>query len=132
MVPIELLREYQSGTTRAGPRRPMVDSYEGSCRILSIDGVSLQYRPPSWKRDDMAAQSPKVLHLLCTSLLVIAFLAVGVGSWALANDSGEGGANIGAGILMLFGYTVGALGLVVGAAALIAFGIVRRQGRLHT
>lgn len=54
------------------------------------------------------------------------------GGWALANDSGEGGANIGAGILMLFGYAVGALGLVVGAAALIAYGMARRQGRLHT
>lgn len=80
----------------------------------------------------MAAQSPKILRLLCTSLLVIAFLAVGIGGWALANDSGEGGANIGAGMLMLFGYAVGASGLVLGAAALIAYGIVRRQGRLHT
>lgn len=48
----------------------------GSCQIPFIDRVSLQYRPPAWNRDDMAAQSPKVLRLLCTSLLVIAFLAV--------------------------------------------------------
>lgn len=80
----------------------------------------------------MAARSPKVLHLLSSFLLVVAFLAVGIGSWALAIDEGEGGANIGAGILMLFGYSVGALGLVMGAAALIAYAVGRRQGRLHT
>lgn len=93
----------------------------------SMGRVSLQYRPPSWKRDDMAEQNPKVLHLLCTSLLAIAFLAVGVGCGALANDSGEDGANIGAGILMLFGYAVGVPGLVLGAAALIADGVMRRR-----
>ncbi|GAA1129194.1 hypothetical protein GCM10009582_28030 [Arthrobacter flavus] len=47
------------------------------------------------------------------------------------NDSGEGGANIGAGILMLFGYATGALGLVFGAAALITYGVMRRQRQLH-
>ncbi|PPB50348.1 hypothetical protein C4K88_00015 [Arthrobacter pityocampae] len=79
----------------------------------------------------MAAPVPKVLHYFCTCLLVIAFLTVGIGSWALANDTGEGGVNIGAGILMLFGYAAGVLGLVLGAAALIAHRVVRHQARMH-
>lgn len=79
----------------------------------------------------MAAPVPKVLHLLCTSLLVIASLTVGTGSWAQVNDTGEGGVNIGAGILLLFGSAAGVLGLVLGAAAIIAHGVVRHQARLH-
>lgn len=80
----------------------------------------------------MTRKSSKVLHLLCSSLLVIGFLGVGIGSWALMNDSGEGGANIGAGILMLFGYAAGGMGLALGVAVLFAYGAVRRQGHLHT
>lgn len=45
----------------------------------------------------MPLRSLRTLHLLCTLTLVVAFLSVAVGGWALANDSGEGGANIGAG-----------------------------------
>lgn len=113
--------------TATTARRLSAESYQNSF----MDRVTFNTDHP-WKRDDMAAQSPKVLHLLCTCLLVIAFLAVGIGGWALGNDSGEGGANIGAGILMLFGSAVGVLGLVLGAAALIAYRIVRREERLHT
>ncbi|PVE16248.1 hypothetical protein DDA93_13160 [Arthrobacter sp. Bz4] len=79
-----------------------------------------------------ARRTKAALHLLCSSLLVIGFLGIGIGSWALMNDSGEGGANIGAGILKLFGYAAGGLGMVFGAAALVAHGVVRRQGQLHT
>lgn len=79
----------------------------------------------------MTRKSSKVLHLLCSSLLVIGFLGVGIGSWALMNDSGEGGVNIGAGFAWLLGYAAGGLGLVFGAAALVAYRLGRRQGQLH-
>lgn len=81
----------------------------------------------------MTAKSIKAaLHLLCSSLLMIGFLGIGIGSWALMNDSGEGGVNIGAGLIWLFGYAAGGLGMVFGAAALVAQGVVHRQGQLHT
>ncbi|THJ66499.1 hypothetical protein E8P82_08550 [Arthrobacter echini] len=79
----------------------------------------------------MDTQLPKLLHLLCTCLLTIAFLATGPAGWAFSNDSGDAGVNIGAGILLLFGYTAGALGLVLGVAALITHGFISRRERTH-
>jgi len=75
----------------------------------------------------MAAANARVLHVLCTAFLVVAFLSVGFGGWAIANDSGEGGVNIGAGILMLFGYLLGAIGLALGVAALVTGAVSRRR-----
>ena len=80
----------------------------------------------------MTGQSTKVLHIICTSLLAVAFLAASIASWELLNGSTEGGANIGAGILMLFGYAVGAVGLVLGAVILIISKVARHPGRVNT
>lgn len=77
----------------------------------------------------MTLRSPRTLHLLCTLTLVVAFLSVAVGGWALANDSGEGGANIGAGGLMVIGSLLGLIGIAVGAAALVVRSVQRRRSR---
>ncbi|MBT1674866.1 hypothetical protein [Curtobacterium aurantiacum] len=75
----------------------------------------------------MTPIAPRVLHILCTAFLVVAFLASFVGGYAIANDSGEGGANIGAGLLMLLSALFGAIGLVLGIAALVAVAVTRRR-----
>lgn len=96
-----------------------------------MNSTVVHRRPHSRKRNDMPAQIPKFLHLLCTSFLITAFLAVGIGGWALTHDSGGNGANIGAGILMLFGYAVGAVGLVLGLGALVTHTVLGHRGRLR-
>jgi hypothetical protein len=68
----------------------------------------------------MTPIAPRVLHILCTAFLVVAFLASFVGGYANANDSGEGGADIGAGALMFFGALAGAVGIGLGVAALVS------------
>jgi len=73
------------------------------------------------------------LHVVATVLLAVGFVAVAVTLWALfvTVDDG-GGANIGAGILGVFGLGVGALGLVVLAAAGSAAAVTRvRRRRAH-
>jgi hypothetical protein len=68
----------------------------------------------------MTPLAPRVLHILCTAFLVVAFLASFVGGYVNANDSGEGGANIGAGALMFFGALAGVVGIGLGIAALVS------------
>ncbi|QYI96947.1 hypothetical protein K0028_14950 [Curtobacterium flaccumfaciens pv. flaccumfaciens] len=68
----------------------------------------------------MTPIAPRVLHILCTAFLVVAFLASFVGGYANANDSGEGGADIGAGALMFFGALAGVVGIGLGIAALVS------------
>ncbi|MBF4613299.1 hypothetical protein [Curtobacterium sp. VKM Ac-1376] len=79
----------------------------------------------------MAPVAPRVLHILCTAFLVVAFLSAFLGGYAIADDSGEGGVNIGAGVLMLLGALFGAIGLVLGVAALVAAAVTRRAARLR-
>lgn len=76
----------------------------------------------------MTSQSTRVLHVMCTVFLLGAFLSVGIGGWSLANDTG-GGANIGGGILMLFGYLLGLIGIALGVATLVVDTVSRRRSR---
>lgn len=80
----------------------------------------------------MTSQSTRVLHVMCTEFLLGAFLSVGTGGWALANDTGEGGANIGAGVLMLFGYLLGLIGIALGVATLVVDTVSRRRSRTRS
>ncbi|PZE54510.1 hypothetical protein [Curtobacterium sp. MCLR17_044] len=75
----------------------------------------------------MTPLAPRVLHILCTAFLVVAFLASFVGGYANANDSGEGGANIGAGALMFFGALAGVVGIGLGVAALVSGLVAARR-----
>ncbi|WIE71340.1 hypothetical protein [Curtobacterium sp. MCJR17_020] len=79
----------------------------------------------------MTSQSTRVLHVMCTVFLLGAFLSVGIGGWSLANDTG-GGANIGGGILMLFGYLLGLIGIALGVATLVVDTVSRRRSRTHS
>lgn len=78
----------------------------------------------------MASQSTRVLHVMCTVFLLGAFLSVGIGGWSLANDTG-GSANIG-GILMLFGYLLGLIGIALGVATLVVDTVSRRRSRTRS
>lgn len=69
----------------------------------------------------------KILHLTCSCFLLAAFLAVSIGSGSLIYGPQDEGANIGGGFIMLLGYAVGAVGLMVGLAALVTYGITRRR-----
>ncbi|MBF4602763.1 MULTISPECIES: hypothetical protein [unclassified Curtobacterium] len=79
----------------------------------------------------MTSQSTRVLHVMCTVFLLGAFLSVGIGAWSLANDTG-GGANIGGGILMLFGYLLGLIGIALGVATLVVATVSRRRSRTRS
>lgn len=79
----------------------------------------------------MTSQSTRVLHVMCTVFLLGAFLSVGIGGWSLANDTG-GGANIGGGILMLFGYLLGLSGIALGVATLVVDTVSRRRSRTRS
>ncbi|QSB23042.1 hypothetical protein [Curtobacterium sp. 24E2] len=79
----------------------------------------------------MTAQSTRVLHVMCTVFLLGAFLSVGIGGWSLANDTG-GGANIGGGILMLFGYLLGLIGIALGVATIVVDTVSRRRSRTRS
>lgn len=81
----------------------------------------------------MTSQSTRVLHVMCTVFLLGAFLSVGIGGWSLANDTG-GGANIGGGILMLFGYLLGLIGIALGLglATLVVATVSRRRSRTRS
>ncbi|MBF4588079.1 MULTISPECIES: hypothetical protein [unclassified Curtobacterium] len=79
----------------------------------------------------MTSQSTRVLHVMCTVFLLGAFLSVGIGGWSLANDTG-GGANIGGGILMLFGYLLGLIGIALGVATLVVDTVSRRRSRTRS
>ncbi|MFK4482917.1 hypothetical protein EDF51_10468 [Curtobacterium sp. PhB25] len=79
----------------------------------------------------MTSQSTRVLHVMCTVFLLGAFLSVGIGGWSLANDTG-GGANIGGGILMLFGYLLGLIGIALGVATLVVATVSRRRSRTRS
>jgi len=67
-----------------------------------------------------------VLHTLSTIFLLVGFLAAGGGAWILGTDSGAGGANIGAGILILFGTPLGLIGIVLALIAAVR-SILRRR-----
>lgn len=71
----------------------------------------------------------RVLHRLATVLLAVGFLSVSVALWSLfvTVDDG-GGADIGGGILALFGLAVGALGLLVLVAAGVVAAVARTRG----
>lgn len=69
----------------------------------------------------------KILHLICSCLLLVAFLAVSIGSGSLIYGPQDEGANIGGGFIMLLGYAVGAMGLMVGLAALVTYRIASRS-----
>ncbi|WP_159572322.1 hypothetical protein [Curtobacterium sp. 18060] len=79
----------------------------------------------------MTSQSTRVLHVMCTVFLLGAFLSVGIGGWSLANDTG-GGANIGGGILMLFGSLLGLIGIALGVATLVVATVSRRRSRTRS
>ena len=67
-----------------------------------------------------------VIHsflILSVALLSVGFLSTASGGWLIANWDGTGGANIGAGGLMLLGTTVGAAGLLTALTA-AALGII--------
>jgi len=64
--------------------------------------------------------------VVATSLLAAGFSAVVIGSWAIINWDGTGGANIGAGALMLLGTAAGTGGLLLATTALV-LGIVHRS-----
>lgn len=79
----------------------------------------------------MTSQSTRVLHVMCTVFLLGAFLSVGIGGWSLANDTG-GGANIGGGILILFGYLLGLIGIALGVATLVVGTVSGRRSRTRS
>jgi len=67
-----------------------------------------------------------VIHsflILSVALLSVGFLSTASGGWLIANWDGTGGANIGAGGLMLLGTAVGAAGLLTALTA-AALGII--------
>lgn len=82
---------------------------------------------------DGARPVSRVLHGLATVLLAVGFLSVSVALWSLfvTVDDG-GGADIGGGILALFGLAVGAFGLLLLVAAGVVAAIRRTRGRPTT
>lgn len=57
------------------------------------------------------------LTIVALILLSAGFLSTATGGWLIANWDGTGGANIGAGGLMLLGTGVGFLGLILAIVA---------------
>jgi len=74
-----------------------------------------------------------VLTTIATVLVTIGFVAVSVALWSLfvTVDDG-GGANIGGGILALFGLVVGGLGVVLLIVSGVGAVAARIRGRLTT
>ncbi|MFP4854701.1 hypothetical protein, partial [Paraburkholderia sp. BR14264] len=70
------------------------------------------------------------LHVIATVLLAVGFTGLGVAMWSLFLTVDGGGANIGAGILALFAYAVGGVGLVLLAVTGVVAGVARARGRL--
>lgn len=68
------------------------------------------------------------LHVVATILLAVGFAALAVAVWSLyvTVDDG-GGANIGGGILAMFGLLLGVMGLVVLAVAAVGAALARRR-----
>lgn len=66
----------------------------------------------------------QALLITATALLAVGFGSTATGGWLIANWDGTGGANIGAGGLMLLGTGVGILGLLL-ALAVAGLGIVQ-------
>lgn len=82
---------------------------------------------------DGARSAARVLTTIATVLVTIGFVAVSVALWSLfvTVDDG-GGANIGGGILALFGLVVGGLGLVLLIVSGVGAVTRRIRGRLTT
>lgn len=68
------------------------------------------------------------LHVVATTMLAVGFAALAVAVWSLfiTVDDG-GGANIGGGILAMFGLLMGCAGLVVLAVAAVGAALARRR-----
>lgn len=82
---------------------------------------------------DGARPVSRVLHGIATVLLAVGFLSVSVALWSLfVTVDGGGGADIGGGILALFGLAVGAFGLLLLVAAGVVAAIRRTRGRPTT
>lgn len=83
---------------------------------------------------DGARPVSRVLHGLATVVLAVGFLSVSVALWSLfvTVDDGGGGADIGGGILALFGLAVRAFGLLLLVAAGVVAAIRRTRGRPTT
>lgn len=75
------------------------------------------------------SSSAKVLHILATVFLGLGFLVEGGGTLLLGSDSGEGGANIGLGILLLFGLLLGSIGVLFGLATLVLGALGKNRAR---
>lgn len=67
------------------------------------------------------------LHLISTIFLALGFILIGSGGWLLGTDTGEGGANIGAGLLMLLGTPLGLVGLALAIASMVTSRIARKR-----
>lgn len=82
---------------------------------------------------DGARSAARVLTTVATFFVTIGFVGVSVALWSLfvTVDDG-GGANIGGGILALFGLAVGGIGLVLLAAGGVVAVTGRIRGRLAT
>lgn len=69
--------------------------------------------------------------VVATSLLAAGFSAVAIGSWAIINWDGTGGANIGAGVLMLLGTLAGSAGLLLATTALVLAIVQGQRSRVR-
>lgn len=66
--------------------------------------------------------SSKTLAIIAISMLLFALLLVAGSSWMLITGPTDGGANIGGGILYLFGLIVGAASSILGVISLFVVG----------
>jgi hypothetical protein len=64
----------------------------------------------------MRSRAPVIVS---STVLAVGFILTVVGAWLNAQETGVGGANIGAGVLFLFGVAVGAAGVVALVVALV-------------
>lgn len=75
---------------------------------------------------------PRALLTLATIMLAVGFTGLAVAMWSLIiTVDDDGGANIGAGILVMFAYAMGGIGLVLLVAAGVAAVVARARGRLR-
>lgn len=73
--------------------------------------------------------STRIRHLVSTVLYALAFIACAIGAYSIANTAGDGDADIGAGVLVLFGTVLGILGVISSATALTLFTVTARRAR---
>jgi hypothetical protein len=66
--------------------------------------------------------SSKPLAIIAISMLLFALLLVAGSSWMLITGPTDGGANIGGGILYMFGLIVGAASFILGIISLFVVG----------